>query len=258
MAGAALVTRRPAPALAAFVSALHDYATDAPMPLIVEPASLDVPIIVTLSGSFRIAFDRTPDAHDRVTGFASGLHAGTVAMAADAGVACVQINLTPLGARLVLRQPMDVFAGCLVPLDALGLEPLAARLADCATPDARLALAEAWVSRRIAAARADEGRETRAAATAFRLLARTHGQVRIDALADRIGWSRKRLAAQFRAEFGLTPKPLARILRFRRAAALAAAAPRPNWADIAAASGYSDQAHLVREYGRLAGRTPAA
>ena len=255
--GTHLLTRRPPPPLAPFVSAIHDYAAPGAMPLEVQPASLDIPVIVCLAGGFRIAFDRRPGRDDRVASFASGLHAGTVAIDSEAGAACVQINFTPLGARLALRHPMDAFAGRLVPLDALALGPLPDRLADCRTAAQRLAVAEAWATARIAAARAEEDREARATAAAYRLLARSHGRLRVDVLAGRLGWTRKRLAARFRADFGLTPKPLARILRFRHVAALASAGP-PDWADIAAACGYADQPHLVREYRRLAGHTPAA
>lgn len=254
--GPHLLTRRPPPELAPFVSAIHDYAAGPVAPPEVQPASLDVPVIVCLAGGFRIAFDRAPGPGDRIASFASGLHPGTVAIATEPGAACVQINLTPLGARLVLRQPMDAFAGRLVPLSDLALGPLPDRLADCRSADERLALAEAWAAGRIAAARAEETAEARATAAVWRLLDRTHGRVRVEALAERLGWSRKRLADRFRADFGLTPKPLARILRFRHAEALAAAGP-PDWADIAAACGYADQPHLVREYRRLAGHTPA-
>jgi AraC-like DNA-binding protein len=256
--GAHLVTRRPPPDLAPFVSAIHDYVAPGATPLEVQPASLDIPVIVCLSGGFRIAFDRPPGPGDRVASFVSGLHAGTVAIASDARAVCVQVNLTPLGARLALRQPMDAFAGRLVPLSDLALGPLPDRLADCGTADERLAAAEAWAANRVAAGRARETAEARATAAALRLLHRSHGRVRVETLAERLGWTRKRLADRFRADFGLTPKPLARILRFRHAEALAAASPRPDWADIAAACGFADQPHLVREYRRLAGRTPAA
>ena len=47
------------------------------------------------------------------------------------------------------------------------------------------------------------------------------------------------------------------MMRFDRALALAAD-PAQNWADIALTAGYSDQAHLSREFSALAGMSPQA
>jgi AraC-like DNA-binding protein len=48
------------------------------------------------------------------------------------------------------------------------------------------------------------------------------------------------------------------VLRFRRTAELlAAAGPASSIADVAAAGGYADHSHLVREFHRLAGSTPS-
>jgi AraC-like DNA-binding protein len=55
---------------------------------------------------------------------------------------------------------------------------------------------------------------------------------------------------------GVTPKTLARIMRFNHAQAMARAGG--DWADIAAACGYADQAHLAREFVELSGSTPTA
>ena len=122
MGGTTLLTHLPAPALAPYISAIHDYSSGC-MPLTVQAASLDVPVIVCLTGDFRIAFDRHPGPGDRIASFASGLHPGTVAIDSDSGAACVQVNFTPLGARLALARPMDALAGRLVPLDDLDLDP---------------------------------------------------------------------------------------------------------------------------------------
>jgi methylphosphotriester-DNA--protein-cysteine methyltransferase len=53
---------------------------------------------------------------------------------------------------------------------------------------------------------------------------------------------------------GFTPKFLARILRFRRAAASLDSAI--SAVDLALDSGYYDQAHLIRDFREFAGRTP--
>jgi AraC-like DNA-binding protein len=54
---------------------------------------------------------------------------------------------------------------------------------------------------------------------------------------------------------GVSPKHLARILRFRKAAE-ALGQGRVNWADHAAAHGYFDQAHMIRDFHEFAGCTP--
>jgi len=258
MAAPVLHRRRPAPSLAPYVSAIVGYDEQGVgIAGVREAASLDVPLVVCLSGDFRIALDRPPGPADRIASFAAGLHPGFVTMESDGAAACVQLTFTPLGARLALGLPMDALASRLVTLDALPRTDLAERLADFRTWPDRLAFAEAWATRRIAAGLVDQDPEARAATAAYHLLRRSHGAPRVAALADRLGWSRKRLARRFRIEFGLGPKALARIHRFRRARGLAAASP-PDWADIAAACGYADQPHLVREFQALGGCTPTA
>ena len=59
---------------------------------------------------------------------------------------------------------------------------------------------------------------------------------------------------------GVSPKYLMRILRFRRVAERIGAAAKksvqPHWAQLAAANGYFDQAHLIREFQEFGGCTP--
>lgn len=77
-------------------------------------------------------------------------------------------------------------------------------------------------------------------------------------LTAKLGWSRKHLAARFHDEIGMPPKAVARIARFTHAQRLARSGMETGWAAVAAASGYADQAHLTREFGELAGTSPAA
>jgi AraC-like DNA-binding protein len=51
----------------------------------------------------------------------------------------------------------------------------------------------------------------------------SRGRVRVDGLADEVGWSRKRLWSRFRSQIGLTPKRAAQLVRFDHAAHLLAA-----------------------------------
>jgi transcriptional regulator GlxA family with amidase domain len=87
--------------------------------------------------------------------------------------------------------------------------------------------------------------------------------VRVADLAAGTGWSGRHLASRFRAEIGLTPKAAARVVRFdrarRRLVEHVSGAGQAGYqlADLAAETGYFDQAHLAREFRALAGVPPS-
>ncbi|MEV5893779.1 AraC family transcriptional regulator [Nonomuraea fuscirosea] len=84
----------------------------------------------------------------------------------------------------------------------------------------------------------------------------SRGRVRVDGLADEVGWSRKRLWSRFRSQLGITPKRAARLVRFDHAAHLLSAGH--SAAGVATDSGYVDQSHLHREIMTFTGLTPTA
>jgi AraC-like DNA-binding protein len=92
-------------------------------------------------------------------------------------------------------------------------------------------------------------------AHAWRQLAASHGRRSIESLAQESGWSRRYMADRFRAELGVTPKTAARIFRFGRACGLLSYVRQPL-ADIAAACGYADQAHMTRDWSAFTGTSP--
>ena len=71
------------------------------------------------------------------------------------------------------------------------------------------------------------------------------GAVAVADIAECIGWNERRLLRHCRGAFGYGPQTLRRILRFDRA--VRAARSGTPLADVAAATGYADQAHLARE-----------
>lgn len=82
----------------------------------------------------------------------------------------------------------------------------------------------------------------------------------ITSVASRLGMTPRQLQRRFRAATGLTPKEYASIRRGRAALKrLVVPEPggvKPGLAQLAADSGYADQAHLTREVGRLTTFTP--
>jgi AraC-like DNA-binding protein len=70
------------------------------------------------------------------------------------------------------------------------------------------------------------------------------------------GYSPRHFIALFRSAVGLKPKHYYRIRRFNSTVRSMAAADGNGLGDIAAAAGYSDQAHLTREFREFAGVAP--
>jgi AraC-like DNA-binding protein len=85
----------------------------------------------------------------------------------------------------------------------------------------------------------------------------TPAGLRLDRLAAEVGWSERTLRRRCLDAFGYGWKTLDRVLRFQRFFRLAARPQKHGLADLAAYSGYADQAHLGREVQRLGGATPA-
>jgi AraC-like DNA-binding protein len=75
-------------------------------------------------------------------------------------------------------------------------------------------------------------------------------------LSRQIGISQKHLIHQFKKLVGVTPKTLARILRFRQALDTVSAGKDINWAEVALRCGYYDQAHFNRDFQVFSGLNP--
>jgi len=60
----------------------------------------------------------------------------------------------------------------------------------------------------------------------------------------------------FKRRVGLTPKRFCRIRRFQRALANIRSPEAIDWADVACAGGYFDQAHLINDFAAFSGMNP--
>lgn len=88
------------------------------------------------------------------------------------------------------------------------------------------------------------------------LLHRSHGQIRITDLAAQSYLSSSQFERQFKQYTSVSPKAYARIVRFGSLQAALLVNPSIRLADLADVCGYSDQAHLIREFKSFAGCTP--
>lgn len=255
--GKILIRHLPKGPLAGFVHAITAYEEGgAAMQDGVEAASLVVPLIFAFRGPFALALDRRPGADDTYFSFTAGLHPGHVRMDSRGDAQCLQIDFTPVGARLFFAMPLLELTSRMVRLADLGdtaVCELGDRLAGIPGWPERIRHAERFVAARIAGADRAIAPET---LRAYGSIARSRGDLRIAAVARDLGWSRKRLVTEFRNEIGIAPKTFARIVRFGHATELACRPDIGGWAEVAAACGYADQAHMTREFVEFSGAPP--
>jgi AraC-like DNA-binding protein len=229
---------------------------DAPASVIQrEHPSASVPVIIDLGAGWHVRAPATGYRRERLRGFAAGMHDALALVEAAGPALGVQVDLSPIGARRVLGVPMHELVNRVVPLDdLLGSEAVALRerLGEARGWRERFEIIDAFLARRLE----DAPKLSPGVEWAWGELEARAGAVPIGALGAELGWSRKRLAARFRDEIGLTPKTAARVLRFRALMSGLRAGGARGWADLALACGYFDQAHLVRDVRRFTGVAP--
>ncbi|MEV6214470.1 helix-turn-helix domain-containing protein [Nocardia sp. NPDC051833] len=167
-------------------------------------------------------------------------------------VELMQVRLSPVVAHAVLGPMAGTPVVALDEVWGRAAERLRERMRDAAGWDERFTIVRAELGRRVAAG----NRVDPEVAAAWHRIVLSRGRIRVAALADELGWSRKRLWARFRAQLGVTPKQAAQLVRFDYAAHRLAAGD--SVALVSAESGYVDQSHLSRAAATFAGLTPAA
>jgi AraC-like DNA-binding protein len=80
---------------------------------------------------------------------------------------------------------------------------------------------------------------------------------RVGELAKESGVSRRRFSQLFREQIGLTPKLYCRLQRFQNTLRLIGSSASVDWAQLALAAGYCDQAHLSNEFHDFSGISPS-
>lgn len=184
-----------------------------------------------------------------------GAHATPLVFPVEPGDRYWGVRFWPDAGALVFDLSSEQMVGRMVPgAEVLGASAgeLAGRLARASEPDEAAATLDHWLEPRV---RVAGPIDTAVRVTVLAIVAGAGGPP-VGELARLVGMSPRQLQRRFRKATGLTPKTYARIRRLRTSLAHLLDGPRRSWSEVAAELGYADQAHLVREFTRLAGLTP--
>jgi AraC-like DNA-binding protein len=244
------VRRAPHPALRALVADYHGYFFDDLAAGVHHGLpSRTLTVVLAFDEPVDVAWQSEPTSRGQHWALVSGMHAEPALIHHDGFQHGIQLALTPLGSRVLLGAPAAALAGALVPLH---LPQAYDAMAASTTWDTRFDVLDELLLGR--ANHADQQSIRGELAHVWRRITQTRGAVRVADLAHEVGWSRRHLTDRFTDEYGIGPKQAARIERFQHARQLIGAG-HPV-ADVAATSGYADQAHLTRDFRALGGCTP--
>ncbi|MGW4325638.1 helix-turn-helix domain-containing protein [Nocardia sp. NPDC004573] len=255
-----VVTARPAPVLAAFIDRYVGYRMSGFAASIHRGLpSRHMTFIVAIGPTIDVVEQTDPrQSPQNYRCVLSGLQASTALITHNGHQEGVAVALTPLGCRTLFGMPAAALWDTSVEFsDVVG--PVGLELWE------RLQYAPTWRDRftacdQVLSALADPDRSVGPELSwAWRTVVDSGGGIAIGPLAEQIGWTRQHLARRFNREFGLGPKLAARITRFERARRMLAHTPSyVTIAQVAAACGYYDQAHLDRDFADLAGTSPTS
>lgn len=172
-----------------------------------EPPRPELTLMIDLDGEITADGARLPDA------WVGGLSDAYTIVGVGETYGSIDLKLNPPGAYQLLGFPLSEVTGACVSLaDVFGAD--GRRLAECLRElgnwDARFDVLERFLlARLMAGPEADP-----AVAWAWQRLRATAGRARIETLATELGTSRRYLARRFAEQIGLSPKTVARLLRF--------------------------------------------
>jgi AraC-like DNA-binding protein len=187
-------------------------------------------------------------------GFLIGPHDRPVVNEPQGETYCVGIVTRPVGCQQMFGVSPAPLRGRVVDLMTAwpGAGLLRRELSSCRSADEALDVVEATVRILEPFSRTVVERCEAAVAALAADPARPVGDI-----AAMLGVSHGHLDRQFTEQVGLSPRTLARILRMRRLLEHIDVYESVAWADLAAELGWFDQSHLIRDFQRHTGVSPA-
>ena len=197
------------------------------------------------------------DADGRAASGVSGARSETLMLDTSTPFSVIAVHFRPGGSFPFFGVPSTELCNQGVSLDLLWGRDAASfrdRLWEETTAQRRFTVLEEALLRR-AQGRFDRHEAVRYALDVFD---RSNGMRPVGDVIQGIGVSLRRFGELFGSEVGLSPKVFCRVRRFNEVLRRIERLTDVDWADVAAACGYFDQAHFNHDFRAFAGLTPSA
>lgn len=170
-------------------------------------------------------------------------------------IKAVGIRFKPAGAYLFFSLPLKEIKNETITLADSKLKnhnELFGRLSNAKTFSAKISIIENWL---LNAIRSEKNIST-TVTESLAFIQAQQGLLSIQSIADKLGYSQRRIERLFNTQVGMTPKEYARTLRIAQAR-LYIKHPKPkSFADISYDLGFYDQAHFINQFKKVVGITP--
>ncbi len=213
------------------------------------------------TGSINLIFHRANSLKSTTNGllqpkaFVSGLSINYSDVVSMGTLNMLVVVFRPMGIAPFLATPLNEFRNMNVPVYDIGdagLKELADRVLDEASDEKAVAHIEKFLIARLP--QLENYNYPRINAVLHEI--NKNSIINVSNAARIACLSPKQFKRVFSAQVGIRPKDFMRIVRFQRALYLLQTDPGITFAQLAAGTGYFDQAHMIREFREFSGYTP--
>ncbi|HJU73066.1 MAG TPA: AraC family transcriptional regulator [Gemmatimonadaceae bacterium] len=186
--------------------------------------------------------------------FAISMMRKHIAIESSGRIGLLAVRCFPWGGYHFFTEPVASFLDQTIPCDRLWKDNdrLVTELSAAAGADAKVACVQRFLRGQLALCRRDEP----AVIEAIKLIRQSKGQLSIDEVCARTGFSQKQLSRKMTESVGVTPKVFSRVTRFLDVCSRLDELDEATLSRLPHDCGFHDQAHFIKEFKAFSGFTP--
>ncbi|MEL1245085.1 helix-turn-helix domain-containing protein [Flavobacterium sp. DGU11] len=213
-----------------------------------------IELIFHYSGLFR-TYDEINNAQTQPLSFVHGQLTSFIEVESTGVIGIFSVRFNPAGLKPFTDTPVQDFTDISVDVREIWGEDgtlLEKEMLGAANNEERVVIIESFLLKKLEAVSFDNS-DVEYCVDA---MLKSEGTVSIDKLADELEIGKRQLERKFIAAVGLSPKMLARIIRFQNTLQLIEKKEFTNFTNVAYDGGFYDQAHFIKDFKEFTGLNP--